>query len=225
MSSPVADHPLSEHPTSVHSPQHHEVLEVEPVAATGPLAGDPSILGLAALLPGGTSLGLTLVGFTEAESVGPGIAIFLAATGLFQLIACVWAAALGQSAVAAVFGIFSGFWLSFSLLLIGVVSGWFGLSATDANVVPMFLISWLVIFVALTLGTLRFPLAFTVVFALVVVAFSFVLAGNLAASTTLTAIGGVAVLTFTAIGVYLFASAASLATGGPAMNLGSPVIK
>ncbi len=47
----------------------------------------------------------------------------------------------------------------------------------------------------------------------------------LAASTTLTAIGGIAVLTFTAIGVYLFASAAPLATGRPVMNLGSPVIK
>lgn len=127
--------------------------------------------------------------------------------------------------MAAVFGIFAGFWLSYSLLVIGLVSGWFGISATDTNVVPMFLISWLVIFAALTLGTLRFPLAFSVVLALVVVAFSFVLAGNLAASTTLTAIGGVAVLAFTAIGVYLFPGAASLATGGPAMNLGSPIIK
>ncbi|CAN5234488.1 hypothetical protein BH20ACT5_BH20ACT5_17500 [soil metagenome] len=79
--------PVTDPPTSGHSAGHHEALEVEPEAASGPLAGDPSILGLAALLPGGTSLGLTLVGFTSAESVGPGIAIFLVATGLFQLIA------------------------------------------------------------------------------------------------------------------------------------------
>ena len=36
-----------------------------------------------------------------------------------------WAAALGQSAVAAVYGIFAGFWLSYAVLVLGLLHGWF----------------------------------------------------------------------------------------------------
>lgn len=206
-------------------PGHTEVLEAEPAAASGPLAGDPSILGLPTFIVGSVFLGLTLVGYTPAESVGSALPVLIFATGLGQLITTIWAAALGQSAVAAVFGIFTGFWLSYSALLVGLIHGWWGISADpiDTQTVPAFLISWLVVIGALTIFTLRLPAAFTAVFALVEVALALVLIGALSGETIFATLGGIAVFAFAAIGVYLFASAASLATGGPAMNLGKPI--
>ena len=43
-----------------------------------------------------------------------------------ELVATLRAAALGQSAVAAIFGIFSGFWLGYAALLVGLAHGWWG---------------------------------------------------------------------------------------------------
>jgi succinate-acetate transporter protein len=219
MSSPLHD----DGPSAPHG--HTEVLEAEPAAASGPLAGDPSILGLPTFIVGSVFLGLTLVGYTPAESVGSALPVLIFATGLGQLITTIWAAALGQSAVAAVFGIFTGFWLSYSALLVGLIHGWWGISADpiDTQTVPAFLISWLVVIGALTIFTLRLPAAFTAVFALVEVALALVLIGALSGETIFATLGGIAVFAFAAIGVYLFASAASLATGGPAMNLGKPI--
>ena len=66
----------------------------------------------------------------------------------------------------------------------------------------------------LTLVTLRLPLAFTLIFALVDVALLLVLLGTEEASTGLLKTGGYVVLAFAAVGVYVFYGAASLATGG-----------
>jgi hypothetical protein len=53
--------------------------------------------------------------------------VILAATSIGLLVAAIWAAAIGQSAVACVFGIFAGFWLSYVILVIGLIHGWFGI--------------------------------------------------------------------------------------------------
>ncbi|MGI8699288.1 MAG: hypothetical protein ACR2J0_09130, partial [Mycobacteriales bacterium] len=62
MSSSAADADAGE--GSGHGPGHHEVIEAEPAAASGPLAGDPAVLGLIMFVPGGVSLGLALTGYT-----------------------------------------------------------------------------------------------------------------------------------------------------------------
>ena len=159
----------------------------------------------------------------SGEFFGNEIIIFT--TGLGLLISTIWAAALGQSAVAAVFGIFAGFWLSYAALLVGLIHSWWGISAdpADTKTVPAFLISWMLMIGILTLASLRLPSAFTAVFALITLALLVLLIGALSGDAIYAKIAGVIVFIFAAIGAYLFANSLSLATGGPAMNLGKPI--
>jgi succinate-acetate transporter protein len=195
------------------------------VTAAGPLAGDPAILGLPSFIVGSVALGLGLVGVVPATAAGAPLAIILAATSVGLFIAAIWAAALGQSAVASVFGIFGGFWLSYAVLVLGLVHNWFGIPAPAAVATQkLFLITWLAVIVMLTLGTLRLPLAFTAVFALIDVALVLLLIATIQASASLTKAAGYVVLAFAAIGVYLFFGSASVATGGKALPLGKPIL-
>lgn len=192
----------------------------------GPLAGDPALIGVPTFIVGSIALGLTLVGYVPAAAVGAPIAIILVATGIGQLVAAVWAAALGQNAVAGVFGVFTGFWLSYAALVLGLTHNWFGVPAASAvGTQELFLISWLVTIVLLTLATLRLPLAFTVLFTLIDVALVLVLAATMNASAALQTAGGIAVFSFVAVGMYLFFHVASVATGGKGLPLGTPVVR
>ncbi len=196
----------------------------DPVPVLAPLAGDPAMLGLPTFIVGSVALGLVLVGVVPATAVGASLPIILAATAAGLFIATIWSAAIGQSAVASVFGIFAGFWLSYAVLVLGLTHGWFAITPTAAAATQeLFLISWLVIIVVLTLATLRLPLAFTLIFALVDVALLLVLLGTEEASTGLLKTGGYVVLAFAAVGVYVFYGAASLATGGKGVRLGKPI--
>ena len=202
-----------------------EVVEAVTVAVPGPLGGDPAILGLPSFIVGSVALGLALVGVTPATAVGAPLAIILAATAVGLTIAAVWAAAIGASAVAGIFGIFAGFWLSYAVLVFGLIHGWFGITALAVvDTEKLFLISWLVIVVILTLATLRLPLAFTAVFLLIDVALLLLVINTFSASSGLTKTAGYVVLLFAAIGVYLFFGSASVATGGKALPLGRPLL-
>ena len=203
-----------------------EVVEAVTVAVPGPLGGDPAILGLPSFIVGSVALGLALVGVTPATAVGAPLAIILAATAVGLTIAAVWAAAIGASAVAGIFGIFAGFWLSYAVLVIGLLHGWFGISLLAVvDTEKLFLLTWLIIIVMLTLATLRLPLAFTVVFALIDVALLLLFINTIHASSGLTKTAGYVVLVFAAVGVYLFFGSASVATGGKAFPLGKPILR
>ncbi len=199
-------------------------------ALVGPMAGDPSILGLGSFIAGSVALGLGLVGVVPAGVLGAPLAIILAATALGLLMATIWCAALGQSAVAAVFGIFGTFWLSYGMLVLGLDHSWFVIIPTAVlATVKLFLVTWLVIIIMLTLTTLRLPSAFTAVFALVDLALLLLLLAYAEASPAgvpssgLLKAGGWVVLVFAALGVYLFASAAAAGTGGKPLPLGRPL--
>lgn len=197
----------------------------EAAAPAGPLTGDPGLVGLPSFIVGSVALGLVLVGVVPAGTVGASIPIILAATSAGLLVATIWSAAIGQSAVASVFGIFAGFWLSYAVLVIGLLHNWFGITAaTVVDTEKLFLITWLVVIVMLTLATLRLPLAFTAVFVLIDVALLLVLIGTIQASTGLLKTGGYFVLAFAALGIYIFFGSASQATGGKAIPLGRPVL-
>jgi uncharacterized protein len=209
------------------------VIEEAPAAApvVGPLAGDPSIFGLGSFIAGSVALGLSLVGVVPFGVLGAPLAIILAATALGLLMSTIWAAAVGQSAVAAVFGIFGTFWLSYAVLVLGLDHNWFAIPATAVlGTVKLFLLTWFVIMVMLTLATLRLPLAFTGVFVLVDLALlllylAFVKASPLGLpSSNLLKSGGWVVLVFAALGVYLFFSAGAAGTGGKAFPLGKPLL-
>jgi succinate-acetate transporter protein len=91
--------------------------------------------------------------------------------------------------------------------------------------VALFLIAWAVVMLALTVGTLRLPLAFTLVLGLVVVALMLLILGTLNANATLNKAAGYVVLAFAALGLYLFLSTASTALGGRGLPLGAPLQK
>ena len=193
-----------------------EVVEAVTVAVPGPLGGDPAILGLPSFIVGSVALGLSLVGVTPATAVGAPLAIILAATAVGLTIAAVWAAAIGASAVAGIFGIFAGFWLSYAVLVFGLIHGWFGITALAVvDTEKLFLISWLVIIATLTVATLRLPLAFTAVFLLIDVALLLLLINTFSASSGLTKTAGYVVLVFAAVGLYVcFGSASTIRTPG-----------
>jgi succinate-acetate transporter protein len=197
----------------------------------GPMAGDPAMLGLGSFIVGSVALGLALVGVVPAGVLGAPLAIILAATALGLLLGAVWAAAVGQSAVAAVFGIFGTFWLSYAVLVLGLDHNWFAITPTAIlATVKLFLIAWLVAIVMLTLATLRLPVAFSVLFVLVDAALLLLLLGyeNASAagvpSSGLIKTAGYVILVFAALGVYLFFDAASAGTGGKPLPLGKPLL-
>lgn len=73
---------------------------------------------------------------------------------------------------------------------------------------------------ALTIATLRLPVAYTAVIALVVLALVLRTIGVLNTDASLNKAAGYVVFLFAALGVYLFLSAAETATGGSGYPLG-----
>jgi succinate-acetate transporter protein len=197
-----------------------------PPAAPAAVAGDPAIIGLPIFVAGSLALGLALIGYVPAAAAGSAIPVILAGTGIGLLISAVWAAALGQTLVAGIFGLFAGFWLSYSTLVLGLNHDWFKVPAADVtDSVVMFQITWAVVMAGLTLATVRLPVAFTAVVALVVLALVLLIFGTHNANTNLTHAAGVVTLAFAALGMYLFLSAASVATGGKGYPLGAPLVR
>jgi succinate-acetate transporter protein len=194
----------------------------------GPLIGDPQALGLPCFVAGSVALGIALVGGVPIAQFGAAIPIILTMTSIGLFLATIWAASVGQTAVASVFGIFAGFWLSYAVLILGLTHNWFGIAPTSVrSSVETFLIAWLVVMVMLTLATLRLPIAYTGIFALVDVALLLLFLGfnQIPASTGLLRAGGYVALGFAAIGVYLYLHTVSVATGGRALPLGRPAIR
>lgn len=195
-------------------------------AAPAAPAADPGILGLPIFAAGSVALGLALVGYVPPAAVGSVLPIVAAGTGLGLLVATVWSASLGQTMVAGVFGLFTGFWLSYAALLLGLNHDWYVIPTPNVErSIALFLITWAVIMFALTVASVRLPLAYTMVFALVVVALVLLIFGTLNADATLNKAAGYVVLAFGALGIYLFLNAASISTGGQAYPLGRPIVR
>jgi uncharacterized protein len=192
-------------------------------------AANPALVGVPTFVIGSVALGLYLVGFTGSSTAAIGmLPILFMCTGLGQLIACVWAIRVGAGPVAAIFGIFSGFWLSFAVLATGLGHSWFG-DATETTVATgaqeTFLLTWAIGVAVLLLASLRLPLVFSVLFLLIDVALILVLLGTASGSTGVLAIGGIVVFAFTLVGIYLFLDAMGAATGGKPMPMGRPIVK
>src|ERR1035437_7167543 len=132
--------PLMDQPNPAHTPKKQSRLRRP---AVGPLAGDPAALGLPCFIMGAVALGLSLAGVVPQAELGAPLAIILGATSMGLIITTIWAAAIGQTAVAAIFGIFAAFWLSYFILVTGLIRGWFGIAAIDVvSTVKLFLITW-----------------------------------------------------------------------------------
>jgi succinate-acetate transporter protein len=196
----------------------------EPAAAA--TAANPALLGLMTFLPAGITLGLWFIGYLPLDVPGGMIPIITASAGLFLLIAAVWAAQLGASAVAAIFGVFSAFWLSFAILLVGATSGWWGYTAESiTSVQAAYLLSFLLVFILLTVITLRLPVTFTAGFVFVDITFALALGGVLGGPPILFTLAGCTTFIFCAIYAYILADGMSQELGGKAYPLGNPIAK
>lgn len=198
-----------------------------PAAPIGAAAGNPAILGLPTFVVGSVALALALVGYVPPAAGASVLPILLAATGLGLLVSAIWAAALGQTMVACIFGVFAGFWLSYVVLVLGLNHNWFVIPAANAaHSVALFQITWAIVMAVLTLATLRLPVAFTAIVGLVTVALVLLAIGTLNATSTFwPKAAGYVVFVFAAIGAYAFLGAASAATGGKAYSLGKPLMR
>ena len=205
---------------------HPGVVESAPAEAQPAATGDPAILGLPIFVVGSIALGLSLVGYVPDAAGGVVVPVIFAGTGLGLVISTVWAAALGQTMVASIFGLFAGFWLSFSILVLGVFHNWLLIPAANVNKsIALFLISWAIVMAGLTLATLRLPVSYTAVIALVVLALILRTIGVLNTDSSLNKAAGWVVFLFAALGMYLFLHAADTATGGSGLPLGQPLRK
>lgn len=191
-------------------------------AAPAPPAGNPALLGLATFLPGALSLGLWLVGYLPAADLGAIAPAVILSSGLFLMIATLWASRLGASAVAGIFGTFAAFWLSLGFLVAAITNGWLGLTKTSSPL-PTFLLAWLIVFVALTLATLRLPIAFTAGFVFVDITVALVLLNVLTGASTFAVLGGVTVFVFCAIFAYIWFDGMGQELGGRPMPMGNPL--
>lgn len=208
-------------PRQAESPQLPEAAP----AAPAPI-GSPAIIGVPLFVVGSFALGLVLVGYVPATAGGASIPILATATGLGIGVAAIWAAALAQNAVAGIFAIFSGFWLSYSALVLGLTHGWFGILPEDAvQTQELYLLSWLVLISLLTVASLRLPLAFPVLFGLISVALLMILIATGNGNAGLSEAAGYVVLAFATLGAYMFVDAMWQATGGAALPLGPPLVR
>ena len=98
------------------------------------------------------------------------------------------------------------------------------LGVTETSTVAEFQITWAIVMAALTVATFRLPVAFTAVVALVVLALVLLIIGTLHPSATMTKAAGYVCFAFAGLGLYLFLSAASVATGGRGYPLGKPLV-
>jgi uncharacterized protein len=201
-----------------------------PATATVP-GGNPALLGLPALLSGGITLGLWLVGYLDTATLPGGmIPVVTVSSGLFLLVACIWGVRVGQAALAGIFGTFSAFWLSFGFLLLGAINSWFGISTAPSlrteqlqNVAATFVLSWLIVFATLTVATLRLPLAFTAGFAVVCTTLALVLGFVVNGNRLFATLGGITTFVVCTIYAYIFVDAMSQELGGGAMPMGAPI--
>jgi succinate-acetate transporter protein len=216
----------------------------EPVDVAVGGGGDPLVFGLPVFVSGSLVLGFALVSFvTLPDNLGSVLPETTFATGLGEFVTALWAIIVGQSIVAAIFGLFAAFWFSLFALTLGVYhAGWFqfgliagGHKASSAQMaantptLQMFFIAWLIVFIFLTIGMLRLPISYVLILVAVDVAVLFVLLAvtYTAHASVFFSVAGAAVLAFCAIGLYDFVGLALASTGAKKVwpPLGPPPIK
>jgi succinate-acetate transporter protein len=192
-------------------------------------SGDPQVVAAPVFVIGSIALGIQLTQAINPVGLGSPIAILLGTTGLFLLVSTWWAASAGQSFVACFAGTFGGFWIGYSVLVLGVLHGWFLIPpGAIANTVVMFSVTFAIFFVFLTLASLRLPIIYPLIFGLVVLALCLVAAAYSMTpiSTNVLKVAGYVIFAFAALGMSLSWTVMNLSLGGPAFPpLGPPVIK
>src|SRR6516164_8696525 len=152
------------------SPSPEQPVRLVPPAkepAAGPPASDPAMVAFPSFIVGAVTLGMVLIGVVPATAVGASMPIVIsAAAGMF--LATIWAARIGENASAGITGVFGSFFLSYALLVLGLMHNWYGIAPTAvADTQKMFVISWITIVTMLVLASVRLPLVYGLLFVLV----------------------------------------------------------
>ncbi len=207
-----------EEPMTVASPPPAGVV-------VGP-GGEPLIVGLIFFATASVALGMALVGMPSSD-LGAAIPFMLAGSGLFQLVVTAWAVVLGQSLVAVIFSTFSAFWLSLSLLLLGLDHSWFGIApAHVANAEQLFFIAWACLFLFLTIPCLTLPLVYPLAVGLVFVAVAMAAIGSFTGSSNWFTAAGATALAFAFLAFYSWTNVALTAVGVKAVPpVGKPLLR
>jgi len=217
-------------PTSPSPSPQQPVRLVPPAeeAVKAPLAANPSLVGLPSFLVGAVTIGMVYIGVVPSTLLGPMVGaamplVLAAAAGMF--LATIWAARIGHNAAAGISGIVGSFYLSYALLVLGLTHNWFGIALTQmANTQRIFVIAWIAIVSMLLLATLRLPMIWTLLFAVVDAALILNLLGIVQNSANMYKAAGWVLMAVSAIVVYLFFGTASHATGGKELPLGPPIL-
>jgi succinate-acetate transporter protein len=190
--------------------------------------GDPQLVAAPVFVIGSIALAFQLVEYVSGAALGAPLAIVLMCTGVFLLVSTIWAAALGQSFVAAFAGTFGGFWLSYGVLVLALLHDWFKIPPEDVQrTVAIFAISFASFFFFLTIASLRLPAIYPAIFGLVVLALCLVAAAYLQTpvSTDTLKIAGYVVFVFAGLGMSLSWTVMNLSLGGPAFPPLGPVLQ
>ncbi len=188
--------------------------------------GNPLIAGLPGFVIGSIALALQGLGFFSPEAGMAVVPITLGASAISTAFATMWAIRLGDNAVAVVFVTFTGFWVSYSLLSLGLIHGWLAVPAAEVrDAQGIFLTSWLLVLVALTVGTLRLPSIFTLTLVLVDASVALNTTAVLSATPVLGDAAGWCAVGFGAIGMYLLIGAVLEIGGGKPFPLGRPLLR
>jgi succinate-acetate transporter protein len=203
--------------------------------SNGRAPGDPQLIGVPVFCTGSIALALQLTGYVGdgATSLGSPIAIILGLTGLFLLVAALWAAAEGQSWPAGFFALFGGFWISYGFFVLGVINDWYGFNAAieadpEAGVqdltrtVAIFAIAFATIFFFLFISSLKLPAAYGLVIILVVAALCFVAAAYLTTpvDTDMLNVAGYIAFVFAGVGMWIYLCVSIVSLGGKPLPLG-----
>ncbi|MGH8117581.1 MAG: GPR1/FUN34/YaaH family transporter [Rhodanobacteraceae bacterium] len=190
----------------------------QPIGVHVGMGGDPLMLGLPVFAVASLALGMGLMGIPAGLAIVAPLIIIT--TGIFQIVATGWAILLGQSLVAAIFGLFSGLWMTLGFILIGTTHGWYGVSAGDMMAAEQLIfMSYAALFFFLTIACLRLPVIYPITMILIVAALAL-------AADGFDAIAGYIALTFSFLAFWEWMNATQAATGGKKSwpPLGKPLI-
>jgi uncharacterized protein len=225
----AGEHVLTHAPDGDGPPPPVLAAAAEPTGVLLGAGGDPLMVGLPIFCVGSLALAFALVGVVSPAGLGTIIPVVLAATAVFQLVSVVWAIFLGQSIVASILALFSGFWGSLAIFLLGVYHGWFAIPAADVvHAQELFFISWDILFLFLTVICLRLPVIYPAIVGLVVAALTCVVLGLEfpGGVSTWDHVAGICVFAFAGLGFLAWMNVGSVSLGGPAWPpLGRAVVR
>jgi hypothetical protein len=215
-------------PTGVVRSDATGAVPAERSAPTGILLGagsDPVTLAMAAFAILAVTAGMVFVQQFSPAAVAVVVPVAIGTTLAF-FISAIWAAFLGESVVAALAGVVTGFSLGLAVLLLGLFNGWFPIPnpAVAADIKEVYFIAFAIFWATLALPFLRLPVIYEALVVLVTAATALLAAGSHAPGSDLNLAAGCCLLAFATGLFYIWANQALQAVGLKGLPMGRPLV-